>query len=125
MFVKSLFELYKYELMLFVPVATDVTLSDEDKSAKASIFLSDVTRSMASQYIKDNAGFVDDGTLKFNIVTQLLTDGRVGRALQLPGNLWDNLDSLPEYTSATSYNTFVITVKNTDALRKEMATCCF
>ena len=111
--------------MLFVPVATDVTLSDEDKSAKASIFLSDVTRSMASQYIKDNAGFVDDGTLKFNIVTQLLTDGRVGRALQLPGNLWDNLDSLPEYTSATSYNTFVITVKNTDALRKEMATCCF
>ena len=68
--------------------------------------------------------FADDGSLTYNIMMLLLQDGRVGKAIALPGGDWDALENLPQLADFNAFNIFLKTVKNRDALRREMQSCC-
>jgi len=122
-FVSTAFNSYKSNLEKFSKISGDSSLNDDAKSNQASIYLSDVATSIASDYIASNPGFVDDGSLTYNITMFLLSDGRVGKAIALPGSDWDNLENLPQFADVPSFTLFVKAVQGRDALKKEMGCC--
>ncbi len=125
-FVKNAFGSYKNKLNKFIPIATDPLLGDASKSSQASVYIRDVSKLMAFDYIASNPGFVDDGTLNYNIAMFLLNDGRVRNALGLDDGLWGEMCSLQQFLDANSFNFFSTTVTAADELRAEMVFCgCF
>lgn len=122
-FVSAAFDTYKSVLSKFSTVAAGAS-NDESKAQQAIIYLTDVGRSIANDYIKSNTEATDDGSLLFNIVSALLDDSRVQGALGLAGGIWDALTDRDELEDSTAFNAFAATIQSRDDLREQMSSFC-
>jgi len=123
-FVTIAVDLYKYKFEKFAKVSSNRALTDDAKTTQAAIYLSDISTEIATDYIVTKRGSIDN-TLIYNITMLLLGDGRVGKAIALPGSDWDALENLPQFADVPSFAVFLETIKNRDALKREMGRCCW
>ena len=123
-FVTTAFDWCKSDLVKFAPIAKSTLLSNVSKGEQASVYIRDVSKLIAYDYVTSNFGFVDDGSLNYNIAMLLLNDGRVQKALELTGDIWDGLCSLQQFADAGAFNFFSTTITARDELRAEMMFCC-
>jgi hypothetical protein len=121
-YVASVVDSFKSKLSSFKGIA-DSKIDNGDKLLQASMLLSDVASTIVNDYTTEYPSQSGNSDLPFNVVSQLISDVRVGKSLGLSPKLWDEITSLKQFETSDEFNGFITLLRNRDEEKANTAFC--